>query len=221
MSWSLEGSGLKPETITNLDTAIQEAKQKNILMFASASDQGEADRNKDIYPASCDSVITIGSCTSDGGDPSTGVRLDQVAYLIPGEEIRVTDDQDLISGSSVSAALASGLAALVLHCIDIYLPPYLETPETQRQKSDDYRRVRRAFKLMAQSGKYLNAPLFFKPGFGKMGWEDTGAGSIHKMTGKEEFQNSIKRLLEYVLTSFFPRSQICKRNERCELYWLT
>jgi len=194
---------MKPETITNLDTAIQEAKQKNILMFASASDQGEADRNKDIYPASCDSVITIGSGASDG-DPATGVRLDQVDYLIPGEEIKVTDDhENTISGSSVSTALASGLAALILHCIDIYSSQCLESFETQRQKSDDYRRVRRAFKLMAPSGKYLNAPLFFKPGFGKMGWEDTGAGSIHKMTGKEEFQNSIKKLLEYVLAFFF------------------
>ncbi|KAL2817706.1 hypothetical protein BDW59DRAFT_131874 [Aspergillus cavernicola] len=121
MSWTVEQP--KGDAKTAFDMALKKAEEKGILMFCSSPDEGIF--SSDHYPTAWgpDKFFRIGASQADG-NPYGRVLLKQVDYLFPGVDVvrankrdiklRVFEDNNSFTGSSVSTALAAGLAALVL-----------------------------------------------------------------------------------------------------------
>ncbi|KAL2010897.1 hypothetical protein VTN00DRAFT_3615 [Thermoascus crustaceus] len=98
-----------------------------ILMFCAANDQGIA--RDQSFPAACAGtkhIFKIGAAEASGavwkwvGDPA------DVDFIFPGH--RVVKDHpnysletncDILTGSSAATAIASGLAALILYCVQL------------------------------------------------------------------------------------------------------
>lgn len=126
MSWTMKPPS--EPTKTAFDDAIHTAlNQKGILLFCAASDQGQsADRT---YPhKSNPNSFRIGAARSTGAVLDTVGDQQDLGFLFPGHEVVVdhayedVGDRDFggyeaHSGSSVAAALAAGLAALVAECV--------------------------------------------------------------------------------------------------------
>ncbi|KAK3690256.1 peptidase S8/S53 domain-containing protein [Podospora appendiculata] len=121
MSWTI----LPPEDAAveqMLDQAVKAADQANILMFCSASDKGV--KKSDTYPAKgTNRIFTIGAAKASGI-----------------KEQWVPQGVTTVTGSSVATALAAGLAALVLYCVQARLA--VSTAEHEREKA------RRQFRLL-------------------------------------------------------------------------
>lgn len=124
MSWTIDNIN-DTATVQNLTTAINEAVERGILIFCSASDQGPNDTA--LYPADCnrDNSFLIGTATASGQAWKWN-GASHVDYILPGKDLDVQIGDDLFdqrlervceSGSSLATALASGLAALVLDCV--------------------------------------------------------------------------------------------------------
>ncbi|KAF3912211.1 hypothetical protein ABW21_db0209351 [Orbilia brochopaga] len=101
-----------------LTKAIKVAKDKNILLFASASDQGSAS-SRHCYPARAGGCITIGAAT-ETGEMCAWVHPSQAKFCCPGVNVPFKKANETTpkpqSGSSVATALAAGLAGLLLFC---------------------------------------------------------------------------------------------------------
>jgi hypothetical protein len=128
MSWTIETPGEKvPEVLRK---AITTAKESGIVMFCSASDQGGSSSNQ-CWPGGIpNTCIRIGSCSSSDV-PSAWVRDDQVDFLLPGENILVTDKDGTAQpqeGSSFATAIAAGLGGLL-----VYLCLMLKADSAQNQ----------------------------------------------------------------------------------------
>lgn len=186
MSWTLVDNLIDP-CLEDLKSAIKEAHDKNILMFSSASDQGSIDQYKNVYPACSMYVISIGAAKRYG-DKSEWVGPKQAQYLCPGEDVAV-EKNVLAEGSSIATALAAGLAALILHCVDIYCAD----PEIKTNKSDLRKtitkldEIKRVFNHMqAGEDKYLRVFDFFGPEFGSsnLEWRDKGRKEFRKLIAK-------------------------------------
>lgn len=108
---------------TKFDEALNNANQKGILMFCSSPDEGVY--SGDHYPIAYgpDKFFRIGASQADG-HPYSWVSLDKVDYLFPGVDVvqankkdiklRGVEDRKGETGSSISTALAAGLASLVM-----------------------------------------------------------------------------------------------------------
>ncbi|KAL3472351.1 hypothetical protein BJX99DRAFT_249704 [Aspergillus californicus] len=121
MSWTIE----KPKGDDKLafDRALQRAEDEGILMFCSSPDDGIF--SSDHYPTAwgADKFFRIGASQADG-NPYSRVSPSQVDYFFPGVDVvrankrdislRGCEDHNSFTGSSISTALAAGLAALVL-----------------------------------------------------------------------------------------------------------
>lgn len=131
MSWSIKAS----ESSHDLGPALQEADGDHVVMFCSSTDEG-ATSNDSTYPGLVKSCIKIGASTD------TGARLSWVSsesdFLLPGDASqaarepgvsgvsgRTLNAQAGLFGSSVSTALAAGLAGVLLYCDRL-----LGTPES-------------------------------------------------------------------------------------------
>ncbi|ETS78061.1 hypothetical protein PFICI_10123 [Pestalotiopsis fici W106-1] len=127
MSWTINRTSDNHGSIEKLEKAIAKAAQKNILMFCAATDQGPV---KDTsYPAATaltKNIFKIGAAEASGqamtwlGDPNL------VDFIFPGHQVikERSDDPSVriytaLAGSSVSTALASGLAAVMLYCVQL------------------------------------------------------------------------------------------------------
>ncbi|EWC43894.1 hypothetical protein DRE_01246 [Drechslerella stenobrocha 248] len=100
-----------------LTRAIKVAKDKNIILFASASDQGSAS-SRHCYPARAGGCITIGAAT-ETGEMCAWVHPSQAKFCCPGVDVpfkKANETPKQQSGSSVATALAAGLAGLLLFC---------------------------------------------------------------------------------------------------------
>ncbi|KAL6831797.1 hypothetical protein V8C40DRAFT_159755 [Trichoderma camerunense] len=119
MSWTIDGTTADASDIALLDSAINDAKNNNILMFCSTSDHGSTSSDN-YYPAKTAECIRIGAATALG-DKCTWVP-EQYDYLLPGKNLPFQwKRQDGVSswyesGSSLATALAAGLAGLLLYC---------------------------------------------------------------------------------------------------------
>lgn len=127
MSWTINKGRDNEASIEKLENALARAAQMNILMFCAAADQGPVKDNS--YPAATTrtkNIFKIGAAEASGeamtwlGDP------DLVDFIFPGHQVikERTDDPSVrkftaLTGSSVSTALAAGLAALILYCVQI------------------------------------------------------------------------------------------------------
>ncbi|KAI1110437.1 hypothetical protein F5Y14DRAFT_363061 [Nemania sp. NC0429] len=136
MSWSIRGrSG-----ITDLANAIKAADAKRILMFCASPDDGTTTDN--TYPAKEPSCIKIGACTATGAILSW-VSDQSAEYLLPGEAPGLETDPGAEPsswnnyghigsfGSSVSTALAAGLAGVILFCDRLMRPKSDEDSTTK------------------------------------------------------------------------------------------
>ncbi|KAK6343940.1 hypothetical protein TWF696_007593 [Orbilia brochopaga] len=121
----MDGSETFAERVQNespdiklLTKAIKAARDKNILLFASASDQGSAS-SRHCYPARAGGCITIGAAT-ETGEMCAWVHPTQAKFCCPGVNVPFKKANENTpkpqSGSSVATALAAGLAGLLLFC---------------------------------------------------------------------------------------------------------
>lgn len=113
--------------VHELESAIEEAAAAGILMFCAASDQGIA--RDQSFPAACSKtkhLFKIGAAEASGkawkyvGDPA------DVDFIFPGHRVVMERPNDpplgkcpTLTGSSVATAIAAGLAALVLYCVQL------------------------------------------------------------------------------------------------------
>ncbi|KAM0436593.1 hypothetical protein ACHAPT_002301 [Fusarium lateritium] len=114
MSWSLVRTNENRKGIDELDKQIQRAANEKILLYCAAADKGRYDDHVELYPRDSDTKVIrlVGSAKESGGE-SEFVHADRVDYLFPGEAIHELNG---CQGSSAAAALAAGLAALILWC---------------------------------------------------------------------------------------------------------
>ncbi|KAB5545922.1 hypothetical protein GE09DRAFT_1132964 [Coniochaeta sp. 2T2.1] len=126
MSWTIERTDLNKDDIVELERAIEEAAAKNILMFCAATDQG-AYRDR-TYPAASGTkkLFKIGAAEASGAAYKWVGDQSAVDFIMPGHQVVLErhDDRNVtkftpLTGSSVATALASGLAAIVLYCVQL------------------------------------------------------------------------------------------------------
>jgi len=130
MSWTVdppkEGTPLRKR----FDEVLALAAEKRILMFCSSSDAGNY--SEEHYPIKYNEKLffKIGAAKADGHPYSWVGPADKLDYLFPGVEVvqrrgrnkaatDVIDDWKAETGSSISTALAAGLAALIISLVSI------------------------------------------------------------------------------------------------------
>ncbi|KAL6830889.1 hypothetical protein J3E69DRAFT_328079 [Trichoderma sp. SZMC 28015] len=153
MSWTIDPPEDEEER-RFLDAAIVEAANADILMFCSASDKGA--KQNATYPSKATTkIFTIGAATASGAaDPWVG-NLGNINFTFPGTKVEMdgprssTDTSSReVTGSSVATALAAGLAALVLYCVQVRL---LLATDQDKQKA------RRDFQLLKKHDHMMKA----------------------------------------------------------------
>ncbi|TFB02667.1 hypothetical protein CCMA1212_005148 [Trichoderma ghanense] len=161
MSWAIDKDTTQNPNSVGLDQrlrkAIGDAVSKNILLFCANPDKGPSYINNDTYPKGLDTdhVFCVGAATQNG------VRWSQIDsndtscnYFLPGVELgiqvesttRKTPDEPpqewrKHSGSSLSCALAAGLAAMILHCSLVSGVAEFDTPKWKWLRSHDGMRM--------------------------------------------------------------------------------
>jgi Subtilase family len=119
MCFSIEGRN------NMLNQAVQEAASKDIVMLASASDQGG--KVHESWPAKCPEVIGISACNADGTRLSYAGD-DYVKFAFQGEGIAIKADIEKSEASgfegscSIATAMATGVASLILATRRLVLP---------------------------------------------------------------------------------------------------
>jgi flagellar biosynthesis regulator FlaF len=126
MSWTIEKTDRNGDGIAELNRAIEAAAEQNILMFCAATDQGAV--KDQSYPAASYTkrIFKIGAASASGatrksvGDPTA------VDFIFPGHQVITEEPGDsrvteytAHTGSSVATALAAGLAAQMLYCVQL------------------------------------------------------------------------------------------------------
>lgn len=118
MSWNarqVNGPQGNEEDVRQLEHAINNAYDKNILMIGAACDVKE--RVDKWVPCDDKKVWSIGATDMDS-DAKKYVDVSKVDYLFPGEHLLEKPEESDV-GNSGATALAAGLAALVLCCMKI------------------------------------------------------------------------------------------------------
>ncbi len=95
-------------------SAVQVALDNDLIVVASVGNKPEASIIQ--FPAYIDGVVAIGSTDRDGLVSNFSISGDRVALTAPGSEIRTTKPgatYTIGTGTSASAAIVSGVAALV------------------------------------------------------------------------------------------------------------
>ncbi|KAL1640281.1 hypothetical protein SLS58_007097 [Diplodia intermedia] len=150
MSWTIDKPNTNNVETARLEAALDDAFKKDILLFCAASDQGPVVRA--TYPAASGRCIRIGAARASGQEYELVGGASSVDFLFPGHnvvpgqtselDLRL-DKGSLLSGSSVATALAAGLAALVLHCVQ-FAAQYAKSSNApgDRVTSDDFARLK-------------------------------------------------------------------------------
>lgn len=144
MSWAIDEFSPRNDRdkrIDKLRDAINMAAEANILMFCANPDKGADYKINKTFPKSLvseNTLFVIGAATKDGGNPWHRIASGDKScnFLLPGTELAVRVQSSVKrkatkktvedgkppvewenhSGSSLSCALAAGLAAMILHC---------------------------------------------------------------------------------------------------------
>ncbi|XXH01221.1 hypothetical protein Hte_007575 [Hypoxylon texense] len=181
MSWAIEKDTTPGAGGDNrLHNAIWKALEQNILLFCANPDRGPSYGKNDTYPKVVDPtrVFCIGAATQDGIPwGRISAQDDSSDYILPGVELGIQvestsrKNQDdpprewrKHSGSSLSCALATGLAAMILHCSLVTGVAKIDSPKWNGLRSHEG--MRKAFQNIqfGQTGsKWLPVRRFFEP----------------------------------------------------------
>jgi len=143
MSWTVkrikEGQGENQKAIETLDTAIQNAARDDIIMICAVEDQGHYGTD-DVFPQKSDtSKLMIVGSANENGDKSDYVKETSFDYLFPGEIFipGMLEESDV--GSSVAAAVAAGMGAMILWCAEYHsIATTTKVPEDPKvQETED------------------------------------------------------------------------------------
>ncbi|KAL7928909.1 hypothetical protein V8C35DRAFT_316826 [Trichoderma chlorosporum] len=119
---------VSPEEVAmeKLHMAIEHAKKHNILMFCSAADDIQLlGRDSLPFSAAPDCIFRIGAALPKGQRDPTSEDVKTISYFFPGNQVaeaknpRSSKPIEYHDGSSVSTALAAGLASLIIHCTNV------------------------------------------------------------------------------------------------------
>jgi subtilisin family serine protease len=130
MSWTICYPGSQHQSgphFKKLAAAVQEAQSKDILLFCSASAQGQDDAP--TYPAfKAGAIFKIGCADIDGNLHTQVGGKSKVDFIFPGNTMSGDGDDSngvglcqgqWFTGSSMATAFAAGLAAVILYCAQI------------------------------------------------------------------------------------------------------
>jgi hypothetical protein len=144
MSWTIDPPKDDRER-QDLENAVVEAANANILMFCSARDKGA--HNAPTYPSKATTkIFTIGAANSSGASVDYVGSASELSYTFPGDKVEVDSGPgrrtppEIVGGSSVATALAAGLAALILYCIQVRI--FLARDSEKQKALEDYRKVK-------------------------------------------------------------------------------
>jgi hypothetical protein len=144
MSWTIDPPKDDRER-QDLENAVVEAANANILMFCSARDKGA--HNAPTYPSKeTGKIFTIGAANSSGASVVYVGNASEISYTFPGDKVEVDGGPtrrtppEIVDGSSVATALASGLAALILYCIQVRI--FLAKDSEKQKAREAYRMVK-------------------------------------------------------------------------------
>ena len=116
--------------IAELEKAIELAAKEGILMFCSATDQGAYKDHS--YPAasSTKNLFKIGAAEASGTALKWLGDQRAVDFIFPGHHVIKERPDEVhpskytsLTGSSVATALAAGLAAVILYCVQVGAQP--------------------------------------------------------------------------------------------------
>lgn len=130
MSWTIERTESNSAGIAELEQAIQLATEEGILMFCAATDQG-AFKDRSYPAASSKKIFKIGAAEASGTAMKWLGDQRAVDFIFPGHNVVKerpgevpADRYTTLTGSSVATALAAGLAAVILYCVQVgAIPP--------------------------------------------------------------------------------------------------
>ncbi|KAK4498666.1 hypothetical protein PRZ48_009176 [Zasmidium cellare] len=122
---TLEKTSENVRGIEQLQDAILEAGKRGILMFCAASDQGS--ERDTTYPGAANTteIFKIGAAGKWGNASKMVGTATTIDYLFAGEKVaphrRSIDllKNITLSGSSIATVIASGLAAMILFCVQV------------------------------------------------------------------------------------------------------
>ncbi|KNA98331.1 hypothetical protein FOXG_02704 [Fusarium oxysporum f. sp. lycopersici 4287] len=141
MSWTIDPPKDDRER-QDLENAVVEAANANILMFCSARDKGV--HNAPTYPSNATGkIFTIGAANSSGASVDYVGNASELSYTFPGDKVEVDSGRtppEIVDGSSVATALAAGLAALILYCIQVRI--FLAKDYEKQKAGEAYKKVK-------------------------------------------------------------------------------
>jgi hypothetical protein len=155
MSWTIERTSENAADILDLEAAIEAAAKAGILMFCAANDRGVG-RDKS-FPAACSGtkhIFKIGTAEASGTAWKWVADPADVDFFFPGHNVlkdRPEDSMQLgndktLTGSSVATAFATGLAAVILYCVQL---AGLDAQSAQPTGSDLQKQGQRVIDTMA------------------------------------------------------------------------
>nr|RBR01851.1 hypothetical protein FVER53263_11217 [Fusarium verticillioides] len=150
MSWTVKETVENRDGVNTFRQAIKDALDAGILLFCAAADTGAITEVE--YPWSFDRqrIFRIGAATADGRVWGPTGNPQNLSFILPGHKVvsrnphregALPDDFEERTGSSVATALAAGLAALILHCVNLAVIHGKEHPSTTAVSAEDLERL--------------------------------------------------------------------------------
>lgn len=167
LSWTLKTFNYVERV--ELEQAVAEAKSRNILMFCSANDNGPLDDDSYPYTAAKDVAFRIGAANEWGIIDQNVATQGRIHFILPGTKVGMENassakrSNEYRSGSSVATALAVGLAALILYCVQFQRARMLAEGQSENaSKAEDafgklqnHEVMRKVFTNIGVVGEYI------------------------------------------------------------------
>lgn len=126
MSWTITKTKSNSNDLAELEKALSEAAEQNILLFCSMSDEGITDKDRTCPVSFPLRKFNIGAASPTGSLWEQGGDKQSVNYGFPGTNFVFKAEPNQFpvpsSGSSIATALAAGLATMILYCAQTHSP---------------------------------------------------------------------------------------------------